>query len=79
MKQFIFTSLIVTFKPLCFLKNRFILFLPIVDKYIEFYQTGKLRVNQIFTILPSFLQSHNIKQTKLESLKLDHSICQIKI
>ena len=45
----------------CPLKNRFFLFLQIADKYIEFYQTGKLRVNQTFTISPSFLQSHNIK------------------
>ena len=40
--------------------------LPIFDKYIEFYQTGKLRAKQIFTILPSFLQSHNIKETQQE-------------
>ena len=57
------------------LKNRCILFRPIVGKCIEFYHMGKLHVNQIFTILPSFYGSHYIKETKLESLKLDHSIC----
>ena len=62
--QFVFTSLSVTFSKIsCLLKNRFILFLPIANKYTEFCQTGKLRVNQIFTILPSFLQSHNTKET----------------
>ena len=30
------------------LKSRFILFLPIVDKHSKVYQTGILRVNQIF-------------------------------
>ena len=50
--------------PPSLLKGRFILFLPIVDKNIEFYQTRKLRVNQTFTNLPSFLQSFNIKETK---------------
>ena len=64
-----------TLKPPGQLNNRFILFQPVVDKYTEFYQTGQLRVNQISTIFPSFLQNHNIKKTKLEWLKLDHSIC----
>ena len=59
--------------PSCLLKNQFILFLPIVDKYIELYQTGKLCLNQIFTIIPSFPQIHNIKETKLKWLKRDHS------
>ena len=34
----------------CQLKNLFSFFLPIVDKYIPFYQTGELRVNQIFNM-----------------------------
>ena len=58
------------------LKSRFVLFLPIADKYIEFYQTEKLRVNQTFTILPSFLRSHNIKETKFKQGKpLALSLC----
>ena len=61
---------------LSLLKSRFVLFLPIADKYIEFYQTGKLRVNQTFTILPSFLQSRNIKKTKFKQGKpLALSLC----
>ena len=38
-----------TYKFMCILlKSRFILFLPIVDKQSKVYQTGILRVNQIF-------------------------------
>ena len=66
LKQFVFTSLILPIKTPCLLKNRFIFFLPIVDKYIELYQTGKLRLNQTFTTLPFFLQIYNIKDTKFE-------------
>ena len=40
-----------TFKPPGLLKNRFTLFLPIVDKHNKFYQAEILCVNQIVTIL----------------------------
>ena len=60
LKQFVFTSLSITFQTSCMLKNRLISFFPIVDKYIELYQTGKLRLNQ------TFLQILNIKETKFE-------------
>ena len=46
------------------LKSRFVLFLLLVDENIEFYQPGKLRVNQVCTIFLSHLQSHSIKETK---------------
>ena len=47
------------------LKNRFVLFLAIADKHSKVYQTGILRVNQIFAILLSYFKI--ITKKKLNS------------
>ena len=57
---------------------KIILFLPIVDKHSKFYQTGILRDCVWIKYLPSYFlssASHSKKETKIESLKLDNSIC----
>ena len=54
------------------------LFLPIVDKHSKFYQTGILHDCVWIKYLPSYFlssASHSKKETKIESLKLDNSIC----